>query len=159
MAAQKLEDVMRQADELSPDEMLALAGYLLDRARRGFSAAAPLRRWHDLRGMAPYPLAGADAQAYVERVAARIGREPGRAVAVGLSAMERRLAGVARLFLDTAPLIYYVEAHRRYQKLVGTIMERVDGGAITAVTSPITLAECLVLPYRRGLAELADAFR
>lgn len=67
------------------------------------------------------------------------------------------LQGVNRLFLDTAPLIYYVEKHPQYMKILKTVFQRIDKGLITAVTSPVTLAECLIHPYR-GLIDLQKDF-
>lgn len=57
-----------------------------------------------------------------------------------------RLQEVARLFLDTAPLVYYVEEQAHYLALVETVFDRLDRGEFVAVTSPVTLAECLVVP-------------
>ena len=68
------------------------------------------------------------------------------------------LKNVRCLFLDTAPLIYYVEKHPQYLKILKPVFGRIDKGFITAVTSPITLAECLIHPYRRGLVELQKDF-
>ena len=68
------------------------------------------------------------------------------------------LHGVARLFLDTAPLIYYVEKNPRYLAVVAPILDRVDDGSLEAVTSPVTLAECLVMPFRLGLGNLQRSF-
>jgi hypothetical protein len=54
------------------------------------------------------------------------------------------LQGVSRLFLDTAPVIYYLEKNPTYNDVVDVVAQifaDIDGGAITAVTSPITLAE------------------
>ncbi|MBM3190757.1 MAG: type II toxin-antitoxin system VapC family toxin, partial [Chloroflexi bacterium] len=68
------------------------------------------------------------------------------------------LEGIERLFLDTAPLIYYVEGNERYLDVVLAVFERIDRGFIRAYTSPVTLAECLVLPYRKHRAELAQRF-
>lgn len=68
------------------------------------------------------------------------------------------LAGVSRVFLDTAPVIYFVEKNPTYFSRVQVLFERIDSGLITAITSPITLSECLVHPYRRGLLEVAQAF-
>ncbi len=65
---------------------------------------------------------------------------------------------VKRLFLDTAPVIYYVEKNPRYLAVVAPIFDRIDDGVLTAVTSPITLAECLVMPYRLGLSRLQEHF-
>jgi predicted nucleic acid-binding protein len=64
------------------------------------------------------------------------------------------LKDVKCLFLDTAPLIYYVEKHPQYQRILKTVFNRIDKGLITAFTSPVTLAECLIHPYRLGLVDL-----
>jgi predicted nucleic acid-binding protein len=63
-----------------------------------------------------------------------------------------------KLFLDTAPVIYYVENHPQYQSLVNYVFNGIDSGLLSAVTSPITLSECLVYPYRLGLTELQQDF-
>ena len=72
--------------------------------------------------------------------------------------ISQALHGVTRIFLDTAPVIYFVEKNERYSSLVQTVFDRVDDGALRAVTSPVTLAECLVHPYRRELAQLQQDF-
>ena len=64
----------------------------------------------------------------------------------------------ARVFLDTAPIIYYVEGHPHYLNLVRPIFDRIIQGSLIAVASPITLAECLVAPYRFGLVQLQQDF-
>ncbi|ELR99459.1 PIN domain-containing protein [Gloeocapsa sp. PCC 73106] len=68
------------------------------------------------------------------------------------------LQGISRLFLDTAPVIYYVERHRIYFPLVDPIFDLIIDGAIEAVTSPITLAECLVIPYRQNSVDIEQKF-
>jgi predicted nucleic acid-binding protein len=65
---------------------------------------------------------------------------------------------VARLFLDTAPVIYYVEKNPHYLALVKIVFDHIDDGSLNAVTSPVTLAECLVVPYRLGLVQLQQDF-
>lgn len=72
--------------------------------------------------------------------------------------ISERLQPVSRLFLDTAPLVYYVEEDERYLDRVDPVFRRVDGGLTSAVTSPVTLAECLVMPIRRGQQKLQQAF-
>ncbi|WP_414754860.1 type II toxin-antitoxin system VapC family toxin [Anabaena sp. CCY 9910] len=67
------------------------------------------------------------------------------------------LNGVSRLFLDTAPVIYFVEQNPQLVDLVEPIFERLDAD-ITAVISGITLSECLVGAIRLGLADLEQAF-
>jgi hypothetical protein len=69
-----------------------------------------------------------------------------------------RLQTVTRLFLDTAPVVYYVEEDIRYLALVDPVFDRLDAGTLVAVTSPVTLAECLVMPYRNNQVELQQVF-
>jgi predicted nucleic acid-binding protein len=69
-----------------------------------------------------------------------------------------RLQAVTRLFLDSAPVIYAVEKHPRYVDLVRVALKRLDAGALSAVTSPVTLAECLIAPYRLGRADVSQTF-
>jgi predicted nucleic acid-binding protein len=68
------------------------------------------------------------------------------------------LQGISTLFLDTAPVIYLVEGNPAYLDRVRDIFQHIDSGRISAVTSPVTLAECLVHPLRLGLAALRQDF-
>lgn len=68
------------------------------------------------------------------------------------------LENLTHLFLDTSPLIYYVERNPLYFSIVKPIFDYIDNGTITAVTSPITLAECLVGVYRLGLIQSQKDF-
>jgi predicted nucleic acid-binding protein len=68
------------------------------------------------------------------------------------------LRGVTRLFLDTAPVIYYVEENPAYLDVVTAIFDSIDDGAVVGITSPVTLAECLVMPYRLGLVKAQQDF-
>jgi predicted nucleic acid-binding protein len=68
------------------------------------------------------------------------------------------LQGVSRLFLDTAPVVYYLERHPRYAPVADVVFQRIDSGTVSGVTSPITLAECLVVPIRLGLNDLRTEF-
>jgi predicted nucleic acid-binding protein len=68
------------------------------------------------------------------------------------------LQGVTRLFLDTAPVIYFVEKNPHYLERVQPVFAQIDTGKLTAVTSPVTLAERLVAPVRLGLASLQQDF-
>ncbi len=69
------------------------------------------------------------------------------------------LQGVTGLFLDTAPVIYFVERNPQYTAAADEIFQRIDAGTLPAVTSPVTLAECLIVPIRNGLAALQQDFR
>ncbi len=68
------------------------------------------------------------------------------------------LVEVRRLFLDSAPVIYYVELNPRYIAILNDIFDRIRTGQVTATTGPITLAECLVMPYRLALIGLQEDF-
>jgi len=68
------------------------------------------------------------------------------------------LQGVSKLFLDTAPVIYFVERNPEYLPYVRVVFEHIRDSLLTAVTSPVTLAECLVRPYRLGQTELQQEF-
>jgi predicted nucleic acid-binding protein len=69
-----------------------------------------------------------------------------------------RLAQAERLFLDSAPVIYFVERNPSYVDAVHLVFQRIDSGQLTGVTSAVTLAECLVYPYRLGRMDLVRAF-
>lgn len=69
------------------------------------------------------------------------------------------LRDVRRLFVDTAPVIYFVEQNPHFQLQVNTIFERVDEGQLRIVNSPITLSECLVIPFRSGNEQLQKDFQ
>ncbi|GBC93957.1 hypothetical protein HRbin15_02459 [bacterium HR15] len=75
-----------------------------------------------------------------------------------MSHIEQVLQGVSRLGLDTAPIIYFVEAHPRYDALLMPIFARIDQGAVNGVTSVITLVEVLVHPLRQGRHDLVERY-
>jgi predicted nucleic acid-binding protein len=72
--------------------------------------------------------------------------------------IDAALQNITHLFLDTAPVIYYVEKNPQYFATVGFVFDQIDSGSMTAVTSPVTLAECLIVPYRLGIANLQQDF-
>jgi predicted nucleic acid-binding protein len=65
---------------------------------------------------------------------------------------------VRQIFIDTAPVIYFVEKNPAFETKVQEVFQRLDDGKLTAVVSPITLAECLVLPYKLGKPDVAQIF-
>ncbi len=68
------------------------------------------------------------------------------------------LTGVSRLFLDTAPVIYFVERNPQFVDLVDPIFDRLEAD-ITAVVSGITLSECLVGAIRlSGISRFRAGF-
>jgi hypothetical protein len=60
-----------------------------------------------------------------------------------MSSLEEALASINNLALDTAPIIYYIEAHPRYDPLVSTVFDQIHSGIITGFTSVISLSEVL----------------
>lgn len=66
-------ELLKQAETLSANEQLTLAGMLIERARRATSPLPTGRKWMDIAGIAPYPLAGEDAQDWVSRTRAESG--------------------------------------------------------------------------------------
>lgn len=61
--------------------------------------------------------------------------------------------------LDTAPLIYYIEDHPTYRKIVDPFFDMMERGELAVTTSTLTLLETLVLPIRRSDKELAQRYR
>ena len=62
------------------------------------------------------------------------------------------------VFLDSAPLIYFVEEREPYAELLTPFFEAVDAGELRAITSMITYAEVLVHPFRQGNQDLAEKY-
>lgn len=65
---------------------------------------------------------------------------------------------LTKVFLDTAPVVYYIEATPGFFAVVDAVFARLDRDLFQAVVSPVTLAECLVLPRRLGQLEIEQAF-
>ena len=63
------------------------------------------------------------------------------------------------IFLDTAPLIYFIEKNIRYIDVVKPIIALIDSQQAKGMTSTITLLEVLVLPLREGNKKLADKYK
>jgi hypothetical protein len=64
--------------------------------------------------------------------------------------LEEVFQQVNRLFLDSAPVIYYIEQNPIYFDRIDEIFNFIESGRIRAVASPVTLAECLILPIRKN---------
>jgi predicted nucleic acid-binding protein len=61
--------------------------------------------------------------------------------------------------LDTTPLIYFIEEHPTYLKVVDPFFEAVEQGEIIAITSIMSLLETLVHPIRNADVKLAQKYR
>ena len=63
------------------------------------------------------------------------------------------------VYLDTAPIIYYVENVLPYADFLEPVFQRIKSGELRANTSAITLAEVLVVPYRERDKALLESFK
>jgi predicted nucleic acid-binding protein len=63
------------------------------------------------------------------------------------------------VFLDTAPLIYFIEGHSAYQPILSRLFDFNDKGNFSFVTSSVTLLEVLVKPLREGQIAIAKQYR
>jgi predicted nucleic acid-binding protein len=75
-----------------------------------------------------------------------------------LTQIRRFLRRHRRIALDSCVFIYYLEANPSYVDVAGQVFEWVEGTPHGAVTSSLTMTECLVLPYRSGNEELVDRY-
>ena len=64
-----------------------------------------------------------------------------------------------RIFVDTAPIIYYLENSPLYMEKIKKFFARCIEEKIQIVTSSITVEEYLVYPYSSGKTELVDNFK
>ncbi len=71
MSTATLTYLIQQTESLTMDEQLRLANHLVERARKVYPAAAHRRKWREIFGLMPYPLAGEDAQAWVSQTRRR----------------------------------------------------------------------------------------
>jgi predicted nucleic acid-binding protein len=63
------------------------------------------------------------------------------------------------VFLDTAPLIYFIEGHSEHQNILSKLFDLNDKGGFSFITSSITLLEVLVKPLREGKTDIAEQYR
>ena len=64
-----------------------------------------------------------------------------------------------RVFVDTSPIIYYLENSALYRDKIKHFFEMCLDNNIEIVTSTITVEEYLVFPFASGRMELADNFK
>ena len=68
------------------------------------------------------------------------------------------MTGFKKVFIDTAPLIYYLERSEQYfDKMKGFFQDCCEHN-VDIVTSAVTYEEYLVYPYRENRPELIDNF-
>lgn len=64
-----------------------------------------------------------------------------------------------RVFVDTSPIIYYLENSSLYSDSIKRFFTKCIEENIRIVTSTITIEEYLVLPYSSGKMEFVDNFK
>lgn len=73
--------------------------------------------------------------------------------------IQAALSGVNRLYVEAAPLIYYVEEHPVYLQRMERIIAFIEDTPIEAVSSVIALTEVLSQPIKKGRTDLQQAYR
>lgn len=67
MKLQDMNQILKQADNLSPSEKLLLASRLIQDVQSKMSSGKSSPKWKDAIGLLSYPALGEDAQAYIRR--------------------------------------------------------------------------------------------
>lgn len=67
MTSVACERILKEVNSLSPQEIDALITHLLEERRKFEILGNSMIRWEALRGSAPYPLCGRDAQEWVTK--------------------------------------------------------------------------------------------
>jgi hypothetical protein len=67
MVSMTVTEIARQAELLAPEDQLYLIARLADKAQHVYRQPPQRRKWREICGAAPYPLAGEDAQTWVSR--------------------------------------------------------------------------------------------
>ena len=62
------------------------------------------------------------------------------------------------IFIDTAPIIYYIEAHSQFGPLAKEVVDSFQSGKLSAFSSVITLTEVLPKPIEAKDEKLARKF-
>ncbi len=66
---------------------------------------------------------------------------------------------IKHLYIETAPLIYYVETNPMYVAKMDVIIEYIETNLISAMASTITLTEVLTLPLKHKDKTLENEYR
>ena len=64
----------------------------------------------------------------------------------------------AKIYLDSNIIIYAVEGLENYKSLLIKLFCDIDNGKTKAITSELTLCECLVKPYREKRSDIVAAY-
>jgi predicted nucleic acid-binding protein len=72
--------------------------------------------------------------------------------------IEAALQGVSSILLDTAPAVYHLEKNPVFGNVMDRFFQFRAAQGITLVTTPVTLAECLMIPIRENRSDLEAAY-
>jgi len=72
--------------------------------------------------------------------------------------LSNKLSQISTIFIDTAPFIYYIEAHPQFGPLVREVVNSFQTGKLLAFSSVMTLTEVLSKPREAGNEKLAERF-
>jgi len=64
-----------------------------------------------------------------------------------------------RIYLDTNIVIYVIEGYAQYAAQVQALLDAMDAGEVSVVTSELTLAEVLVGPLKTGDVAIQQTYR
>jgi predicted nucleic acid-binding protein len=73
--------------------------------------------------------------------------------------LSEALGEIKTIFLDTAPIIYFIEAHHQFGHLIKEVIELMNENRIQAFTSVLTISEVLLKPVAMGNDELTEKFK
>jgi len=73
-----------------------------------------------------------------------------------LGALRKRLG--PKVYLDANFFIYALEAVEPWARAAREVLGALDRGDLTAVTSELSLAECLVKPLESGRSDIAETY-
>ena len=68
------------------------------------------------------------------------------------------LPDYARIYIDTAVVIYTIEVNPNYWQLLQPLWQKFQSEQVELVTSELTLMESLVLPFRQSNLNLVDTY-
>jgi predicted nucleic acid-binding protein len=75
-----------------------------------------------------------------------------------LAGIDDALSRHAVIGLDTMLFVYYLEDRSRLTDLAVSVLDRVESGTITAVTSEITIMELMIRPLQLGRSDIASGY-
>jgi predicted nucleic acid-binding protein len=69
------------------------------------------------------------------------------------------IKNIRRIYIESAPLIYYIEENPTYVSRIDTIIEAIENTPIDAVSSVIALTEVLIHPLKLGKTKIEQEYR